>query len=148
MASQQEVSAVAPQQQGVAVKEDKKPPLSPLERKLLALKAKRDEYRLCILRINSHIRVLTEKARSVERRQKRAELKGAPGHAVGAKKKYLGHCLACVYRAAGWAGGSKHHTSRCGDAQKFFATPAGKRWLKKIKADKAKKVTAAGQGRT
>ena len=148
MASHQEMSAVAGQQQGVAAKDAKKPPLTPVEKKLLALKAKRDEYRLCILRINTHIRVLTEKARSAERRQKRAELKGAPGHAVGARKKYLGHCLACVYRAAGWKSGSKHDPSRCEDAKKFFATPGGKRWLKKLKADKAKKVTAAGQGRT
>ena len=34
------------------------------------------------------------------------------------------------------------------DAKKFFATPGGKRWLKKLKADKAKNATAAGQGRT
>ena len=128
-----------PVQKTAATKSQKGQALSPNERMLLSLKAERDQYRLAILRVNAKVRLYTEKVRAEQRRQERVKLKGTPGHVVGARKKFLGHCSACVYRAAGWAGGSPHDPRRCNEAQKFMATAAGKRWLRKLKAQKAAK---------
>ena len=98
-----------PMQEKAAAKGLKGQALTPNERMLLALKAERDAHRLAILRINAKVRLYTEKVRYEQRRQERQKLKGTPGHVVGARNKFLGHCPACVYRAAGWAGGSAHY---------------------------------------
>ena len=128
-----------PEQKAAAIKSQKGLALSPNERMLLSLKAERDRYRLAILKVNAKVRLYTEKVRAEQRRHERVKLKGTPGHVVGARTKFLGHCSACVYRAAGWAGGSAHDPRRCKEAQKFLATAAGKRWLRKLKAQKAAK---------
>ena len=128
-----------PVQKTDAAKSQKGQALSPNERMLLSLKAERDRYRLAILKVNAKVRLYTEKVRAEQRRQERQKLKGTTGHVFGARMKFLGHCPACVYRAAGWAGGSAHAPRRCDEAQKFMATAAGKRWLRKLKAQKAAK---------
>ena len=73
------------------------------------------------------MRLGKEKIRADGRRCERSKLRDTPGHVVGARKLYAGHCLACIYRAAGWAGGKAHDPRRCETTKSFLGTPGGKR---------------------
>lgn len=54
--------------------------------------------------------VFVSKKRGAEKREARAKV---AGEMRGRGEKYPGHCLACVYRMLGKAGGKKHNKSRC-----------------------------------
>ena len=115
---------------------------TPAEEAVVSQQERRARLMIQVARINTKMRIYREKARTEDRRLKRSQMQGTPGHVVGARRQYDDHCLACVYRAAGWAGGSAHDPARCEGTKAFLTTPGGKRWLKKKQAARAAKHAA------